>query len=93
MNGMVLLLGQGVVNLVQVSNSRVGETTVELNIPTITFDCGFDMVSFSLLFMSLHSSVTAINLKLGFISKEALFPLIHCKILVSLSPAHGFGLV
>ena len=41
-NGVVLLLGQGVVNSVQVSNSRLGKTPTDLNIPTTMFHCGFD---------------------------------------------------
>ncbi len=48
-NGVVLLLGQGGVNSVQVSNSRVCKTPPDLNIPTtITFHCRVIHCSISL---------------------------------------------
>ncbi len=55
-NGVVLLLGQGVVNLVQVPNSTVGKTPPDLDIPTTLFHCRLDTpVSFSLLSVFLHT--------------------------------------
>lgn len=39
---LVLLLGQGVVTSVQVSNSRIDQTPPDLNIPTTMFHCWFN---------------------------------------------------
>ncbi len=86
-NGVVLLLGHGVVNSVQVSKSREGKTPPDLNIPTTMFHCRFDTLRYHSLPSSsphIHRLVTAINLKLGFISKFDFFPVIHCEMLVFL---------
>ena len=68
-NGVVLLLGQGVVSSMQVSNSGVGKTSPDLNLQ-------FDTLryrSLSCLSPYIHPSITAIHLKLGFISKYDFF--------------------
>ena len=70
-SGVVPLLVQDVVNLEQVSISRVRKRPQYLNNPT-TFHCGFNTLLYRPLSCSspyIHPSVTAINLRLGFISK------------------------
>ncbi len=59
----VLLLGQGVVNLVQVFNSRVGKTSPDLNISTTIFHCLFDTMLYHSLSISSIDFIP-MNLKL-----------------------------
>lgn len=75
-NGVVFLFGQVEVNSVQVSDSEAGKTSPDFNIPNNMFHCQFDTLQYHALSCSstyIHPPVAAINLKLGFSSKQDFF--------------------